>query len=193
MKTWLFRPFEFIAGYTALFIGLGIMTLTAIVCAAGNIHLDGVIDLHAGSEVGLGRAFFETALNWLSFSLFLYIAGMLTSLSSIRILDVYGTQALARAPLIIPVLATMLVDVSKVNAYLQHKLMNDGQAVTLGAGDILTLGLVGLLVISCVIWTIVLMYRAYSISCNLKGKKAVISFIACLLLAEGLTKLYTIL
>ena len=37
-------------------------------------------------------------------------------------------------------------------------------------------------------WTVVLMYKAYSVSCNIKGAKAIVSFIIGLIIAEVLSK-----
>jgi hypothetical protein len=39
-----------------------------------------------------------------------------------------------------------------------------------------------------IIWTVALMYRAYAVSCNIKGVKAVVTFIVSLIGAEALSK-----
>jgi uncharacterized protein (DUF697 family) len=46
-----------------------------------------------------------------------------------------------------------------------------------------------LLMLPLLVWMIVLMYKAYSVSCNVRGPKAILSFIAALILAEILSKL----
>ncbi|MND07029.1 hypothetical protein D3C83_287800 [compost metagenome] len=45
-----------------------------------------------------------------------------------------------------------------------------------------------LIAIVCAVWAIILMYRAFSVSCNLRGPRAVIPFIVAMLLAEIATK-----
>jgi len=39
-----------------------------------------------------------------------------------------------------------------------------------------------------IIWMVVLMYKAYAVSCNVKGPKAIATFIASLILAETISK-----
>jgi hypothetical protein len=39
-----------------------------------------------------------------------------------------------------------------------------------------------------VVWMVALMYHSFTVSCNLKGGKATLAFIAALLLAEALSK-----
>jgi hypothetical protein len=48
---------------------------------------------------------------------------------------------------------------------------------------------VGLLIIPFIIWTVALMYNAYSTSVNLKGQKAGWSFAVSLIIAEILSKI----
>ena len=44
-------------------------------------------------------------------------------------------------------------------------------------------------IVLTLIWMVTLMYKAYAISCNLKGAKAIGSFIAGLIAAEVVSKL----
>jgi len=39
------------------------------------------------------------------------------------------------------------------------------------------------------VWMVALMYRAYATSCNLKGARAIVSFIAVIIIAEFLARL----
>jgi hypothetical protein len=43
-------------------------------------------------------------------------------------------------------------------------------------------------VVIMVVWTAALMYRAYAVSCNIKGARAVVTFIVSLIGAEVLSK-----
>ena len=189
MKKWLFNPFEIIAGFTSLFIGLGIILLSSVICYFGKVHLDGVLDLHAGSNTTWVIAFGEGIINWLSITLILFITGLIISKSSIRFIDVAGTQALARFPYLIASLASFLFPTEKVLKFVEWKFLKKGEAVDLGSMDIIFFALVTLIMLACAIWIIVLMYRAYSISCNVKGAKGIISFIAGLLVAEIISKI----
>ena len=44
--------------------------------------------------------------------------------------------------------------------------------------------------LSMIIWMVVLMYRAYCVSCNIKGPKAIGTFIAALIVGEVLSKVF---
>ena len=45
------------------------------------------------------------------------------------------------------------------------------------------------IILLAIIWAIMLMYRAFSISCNAKGSKAVAYFTAIIIIGEIITKL----
>ena len=49
-----------------------------------------------------------------------------------------------------------------------------------------------IIAIIMIIWTAVLMYKAYAVSCNVKGAKAIGTFIASLIVAEIVSKLLII-
>jgi hypothetical protein len=182
MKTWLFNPFKFIAGNKALMLGIGAMLFTAIACLLEKMHLDGLIDAHEGRETAWYFYFIEPIIDWLCLVLPLYIFGRLLSASSIRFVDVAGTSALARYPMFFVVLLSLLAP----------KDMSDPQKfiATIQANPALEARLIGiaLLVLPFAVWTVALMYNAYSTSVNLKGPKAAWSFIASFIIAEVLSK-----
>jgi hypothetical protein len=182
MKTWLFNPFKFIAGNKALLLGIGAMLITTIVCLFGKLHLDGVIDVHEGRETQSYFYFIEPLIDWLCFVVPLYIFARNFSVSSIRFIDVAGTAALARYPMLFVVVLNMLFPTHSKDP---QKIVNDilGHPVML-----LQIILLGLLILPFIIWTVALMYNAYSLSANLKGTKAVWSFVASFIIAEILSK-----
>jgi hypothetical protein len=182
MKTKLFNPFIVIAGNKALWLGIGAMLVTAVVCIMGKVHLDGVIDIHAGKEAPAWLYIAEPFIDWACFVIPLYIFGRSFSASSIRIIDVAGTAALARCPMIFAVIFTMLMPIHAGSA---QQVLQEIQASPALLAKIL---LFALLSIPFIIWTIALMYNAYSVSVNLKGPKAIWSFIASLLIAEIISK-----
>lgn len=190
MKKWLFNPFELVAGWTALFAGMAVIVLTAFIAVAGNIRLDGVIDLHITEDVNLTTALLDGFVNWLCLGFFIYLAGLIFSRSSIRLLDVFGTQALARFPFLFSVLASLLCFNGNILRYLDHMLLHqDGpNPVSIGVADVLLFGCMILVTLLMTVWGIALMYKAYSVSCNVKGTRAALSFTACMVFAEILSK-----
>ncbi len=185
MKTGLFNPFKFIAGNKALFIGLGAMLATAVLAFIGKVHQDGIIDIHRGRVTASYLYFLEPAIDWICLVIPMYIFGRILSASSVRFIDIAGTIALARYPVIIAVIINMLfVPIININRLADIQNLSSGTM----AGLIVS-GLVALIVI---IWVIALFYNAYSVSTNLKGGKATWSFIASLLIAEILSKIILI-
>jgi len=172
MKTKMFiNPFERIAGWQALFIGLVVMSLTAVVGKINHVAFDGVLDVHKWATFSFSTAFAMQAVNFLALFLTMWLAGICFSTSKLRVIDVAGTMALARAPMLLlaiicflPVVPERLFDMPRVIIF----------------------SLTGILF---VIWMVALMYNAYSVSCHLKGSKAILSFIGALLVAEIVSKL----
>ena len=170
IQTWLLNPFIHIAGMKAMVIGLIIIAVTGIIGYQSNTHFDGVIDIHISFSNNIHRYIIELLTPWLLVSFFMYIAGILLSKSQIRLVDVFGTQALARAPFI---LASFL---GLVPAF--HHL-------TIYSTEIFLLGIIMLIIIG---WSVTLMYNAYRIVVNIKGERAVISFIIVLVISEIISK-----
>ena len=172
---WFINPFERIAGWQALFTGLAAMALTAVIGQINHVAFDGVLDVHAGATFSLSTSFIMQAVDFLALFLTMWIAGVCFSKTKLRAVDVAGTMALARAPMLLlavvcflPVIPASLYDVPRLIIFM-------------------------LILIPFDIWMIALMYNAYTVSCHLKGTRAVASFIGALLVAEALSKLVIIL
>lgn len=189
LKQWLFNPFQFIAGGIALLSGLAIMLIAAYLGSLGNAHFDGVMDLHIGKAAPLWFFFAEVAIDWLCLSMVLLIAAFIVSRSSFRIIDIFGTQALARIPYFLAVLVVLPKGFGRFTEYLAAKVMNRPTTITIANLDVLLFAIGTVVIILMLAWMVVLMYRAYAVSCNIKGGKAIGSFIAGLIIAEILSKL----
>ncbi|MHC4460785.1 MAG: hypothetical protein ACYS6W_02915 [Planctomycetota bacterium] len=188
---WLFNPFKFVAGYKALLSGLVIILLTAFIASFGNIHFDGVLDVHTGLEAPLWCFFAEGLINWICMAVPLFFFGLIVSRSSFRAIDILGTQALARGPYLIAALA-MLPDANRrFGEYLTARFTQATPAVAINYADVLVFAFAVFAVIVIIlmtVWMVALMYMAYTLSCNIKGAKAVITFIVSLIGAEVLSK-----
>jgi hypothetical protein len=185
---WLFNPFRFIAGFKALLLGLAIILISAFVGSLSNTHFDGVIDVHPGFGAPLWFFFAEGLIDWICLAVPLLLFGLIVSRSSFRIIDVLGTQALARWPYLIAALA-MLPDANKrVLGYLVSKLTQNASAASISSIDVFVFGFAMIVMILMTIWMVALMYRAYAVSCNIKGARAVATFIVGLIAAEAISK-----
>lgn len=192
MNNFLINPFVRIAGLQSLMIGAATILVTAFIASFGNIHLDGVLDLHvggSGSSVGMGLALIEGLINLGSITLFVYLAGLIFSKSSIRFVDVMGTQSMARFPYLIACIGSLFLSDEKILSYVEYEFMHKGDPVQLVVWDYISFILAAIIFMGMFVWSLVLMYKAYSVSCNVKGGKSVVTFIVALLLAETLSKI----
>ena len=177
MKSKLFQPFFYIAGAKALLVGLAAMALTAFIGYFTHTHFDGLLDVHAAGPVAATSILYyfgEQFIVLVCGSVVFYSIGLMFSKSSIRFIDVAGTMAFARWPMIFPAIAGAMVTKP-------FKDIND----VFTAPVIIT----GIISLVFTIWLVALMYHAFSVCCNLKGTKAVLAFIGALLLAEVIDKL----
>jgi hypothetical protein len=175
---WLYNPFHFLAGTKSLLLGLVIMIITALLGSLQHVHFDGVIDVHFGASVPVWFYLTESLLDWFVFSIFLFATSLILSDSKTRIIDIFGTQALARTPMLlvsficfIPLFHFTFKGIPQINLTL--------------------LLFIGITMIFS-IWLVILMYHAYTVSANLKGPKAIISFIVTIILSEITIKLLII-
>ena len=195
---YLFRPFELVAGGRSLIYGLIVLLLTGGLASLANVRFDGVMDLHMPLDANTATSvfFLEQLINWLSLSGMLLIFGFLFA-KSFRVVDLLGTQALARAPMLVTAFLSVILPISDVNRYIAGKvnqligqeLLDVGAVEQVSTFEIVLFGVFMLIALFMLIWMIYLMYRSFSISCNISGPKAVLLFIFGLLAAEAISKL----
>ena len=189
LKQWLFNPFQFVAGSRALVFGLIIILISGFFGWLGDTHFDGVLDLHTGMEAPAWLFFVEGPINWLCMAVPLYFFGLIVSRSSIRVVDVFGTQALARMPYLIAALMWLPDAPQRFGEYMLSQVsQGSAAATTISYMDVLIFVFCAIVTMLMVIWMVALMYRAYTVSCNMKGAKAVITFIVSLVGGEVLSK-----
>jgi hypothetical protein len=185
---WLFNPFRFIAGFQALLLGLAIVLLSSFIGSFSNTHFDGVIDVHPGAEASMWFFFAEGLIDWICMAVPLFFFGLIVSRSSFRIIDVLGTQALARWPYLIAAIVTLPDANRRVVVYLMSKFAQTAPAAAISSTDVLIFGFAMIVTILMTIWMVALMYRAYAVSCNIKGARVVVTFIVGLIAAEAISK-----
>lgn len=168
MKTWLFNPFTYIAGSRALAIGLAIMLATLPIAFYSKTHFDGAIDAHIGAETPFLWYVIEQLLAWGSLVLAFFLAALILSKSKFRLIDIAGTVALARAPMLLVAIAGFLPGFQNAKP---------------GQPDALLL-ISALVILLPAGWMIALLYNAFTTSANIKGTKAIGGFVTAIILAE---------
>jgi hypothetical protein len=190
-RTWidyLFRPFVYVAGGKALGLGVVVIALTGLLGSIGSTHLDGVLDLHSGASAPLWLFPVEGLADWLCLALVLLVFGKIISQTAFRVVDVLGTQALARWPSLVMVLITLPPAFLRYSQALVHQIQTNPMQLPPISADAIYFFAATLLVFPFLIWQVVLMYQAFAISCNVRGAKAIVTFFVGLVAAEILSK-----
>ncbi len=165
------NPFIKIAGFRSLIYGLLGLLLIAVVAYLTGTHFYGFSDLGFAKDSEFWLYALEQLLSWVLISLCLYVSGLLFSNTKLRVVDVFGTNILARMPLLLVPLVRLIPPFQSfvfqsVEMYL----------------------LLGIYVLSLA-WTMVLMFNGFKISSNLKGIRLIASFIISIVVAEILIRL----
>ena len=192
IRTYLFNPFHYLAGGQALVAGIALILVASLIGSLSNTHFDGVLDLHTGAQAPLWLFASEGLLDWIAMCVLLLIGGKLISRSRVRALDVFGTQALARAPAFISALLALLPGYRRYAAHLAAQIARAPSDIPTGPADPVVFGIVSIVVLLMVVWMVALMYRAFAVSCNVSGGRAIGVFIAALIVAEAVSKVLVI-
>ena len=188
LSQYLFNPFRILAGSKALFLGVVIILLTSFLGSLSNTHFDVVLDVHTGQKAPIWLFFAENLINWLCMVLFLFLSALLVSRSQWRFIDIVGTQALSRWPTIFTALVMLPNANRRFGEYLMSKLGQGSTSVTINPTDAIIFVISAIIALVMIIWMVVLMYKAYAVSCNVKGAKAIGTFIVSIILAEIISK-----
>jgi hypothetical protein len=181
MKTNLiFNPFTRIAGWQALGLGMLIMLATAAIAIPSNLRFDGVLDAHFYKDGAWWKPFADQLINWLALTLVFSLAALLLAKSHFRFIDIAGTMALARAPMLLASLAGLPGIVSSF--FTETPQINSAEV--LARPSFWLFASLALLMVWATVWSAIFVYNAWSISANVKGARAGFSYAICLIIAE---------
>jgi hypothetical protein len=172
-KEWLLNPFRRVAGMEALWLGFGFMLLGALIAWPAHMHFDGALDVHGSNSASpLWIHVAEPFIAWACTALVFFIVARIGAGSRFRAIDLAGTLALSRAPLLLIVPIGFFIK----------------EPVDPSHPDPIIL-LTAIPILIAAIWMITLMYQAFKVSVNPKPARTALLFILAMLLAEGLSKL----
>ncbi|MBT7067581.1 MAG: hypothetical protein HN919_14870 [Verrucomicrobia bacterium] len=187
--TWLFDPFKYVAGMESLLIGLFAIAIAGSVGSFSSTHFDGVLDTHTGMQGPWWCFLAEGLISWLSLSVVLWVLGKIVSKTAFRTIDLFGTQALARWPTLIVSAACLSTGYTQFSKFITWKFANTGEETPFLISDAVAFGSVVVLMIFVTCWMTYLMYKSYSVSCNVKGGRAIGSFVVGIILGEVISKI----
>ncbi|MCE2514574.1 MAG: hypothetical protein J4F37_06110 [Acidobacteria bacterium] len=181
---WLFNPFVRFAGAPALGIGLTIIVATGLVAAAAGVHLDGLLDFHPGYTVPLWVPVVEGLVNWSVFTVLVWAVSLLITGRTVRLVDIAGTQALSRHPILLSALVCAPPGVRRAHEETVAAMAEGRLALPQGWEPVVA----ALVIAACLFWMVWLMWKAFSLCCNQRGARAVTIFAALILVGEVATK-----
>ena len=168
----LYNPFTQIAGLPSFIIGVAGFFLTTYMAFKTGTHFNGLLNIDFARDSDYWVFLTENLTGWLFISVFLHLSGFILSKSKIRAIDTFGTALLSRIPLV-------LTPFIRIIPMFQSFVIHSWEMYFV----------IGFYLIS-MIWTIILLFNAFRISCNLKNERLLISFFVSLILAEVCTKLF---
>jgi hypothetical protein len=187
--TWLFNPFVYIAGAQALGLGLVAILVAGFIGSMSNTHFDGVLDTHTGMSAPIWFFLAAGFIDWFCLAIVLLVFGKIISKTAFRTIDLFGTQALARWPTILVSLVMLPPAIQRFSHELLAQVTNPGVPVAFNSADAVIFFASTALLLVLLCWEVYLMYKSYSVSCNVKGGLAIGTFIAAQFLAEVLSKI----
>jgi hypothetical protein len=166
-----FNPFTQIAGFKSFIIGIVGLLITTFLAFITGTHFNGFLNIDFAKDSHYWVYLIENLTNWLFLSVFLHFSGLILSHSKIRVIDTFGTTLFSRIPLILaPLIRTIpLFQSFVIQSWEMYFIM-------------------GLYLVS-LIWTIILLFNACKVSCNLRNERLIVSFTISMILSEVCTKL----
>jgi|SRR6478609_1770687 len=180
----LVNPFERLAGYTSLWIGILVGVCSIIPAYFFNARYDGVLDLHFTSHVTLTKIIIDQLANLFSLMFVFSIAGLLVKGNTFRLVDVCGTVVFSRFPFII----APFINMGGGFLDMQSTLIKPTGLAGLSSTQAMFLFFSTVFLLFVIVWYVTLLYHAYKVSTNVKGWKAIVSFIVAIVIAEVLSK-----
>ncbi len=184
----LINPYQKIAGEKAFFIGLIACVAQVLMGYFFQTHFDGILDTHYGKVESLVDSISEMLINLFSMYLFFGLAGKWILNSRMRWIDLLGTMTFSRIPLLILPLFNFTGYFSRIGDNIENEL-KAGKIVFPKADEMMWLIGIGIFSTLFIIWYITWMFQAFKTTANGKGGKFIFTFIACVLLAEIMSKI----
>lgn len=169
------NPFDYIAGGKALAWGLLFLSGNALLLYAASMVQDTPLHFTYVQHYSFLRTLAQQAVMWLLPALLLWGAGACCSPSKIRPIDIFGTTAFTQLIMLPMNLLLLLPQIQTLQQEVLQQILA-GQIPT--TGKVLILTGYGFFALFLMIWYYLWNYRAFSVSCNMRGGRAIVLFIA---------------
>ena len=188
---WL-NPFQKIAGFKALVIGMVILVLTCYLGVKAGLYYFGpvsVINASALAKQNIHHLFlfllYQNVVIWLVLAVSFMIAAKILQKNKIRIIDFLGTVALARFPTLLITICIYLIRVF----YPSTLEVDMSKGLPIHAN--LIQYLVSLIISTLVVWQAFTYFYAFKESSGLLGKKLLWGFLGVIILVQFIALPFT--
>lgn len=186
------KPFKKIAGVKALSYGFLSLVITVILSYLSGFHAHGLLQYGPANNDVWWCFAVERIIIWIIPATLCYIGGkwLSKSSSSIRLIDVYGTILFAQIPLLFMALMNLFPPMQIFNDLDTKNIDVMMVQITdlLSSSNFMAFSILSIISLVCFIWCIILMYNSLQVSCNLKGAKLNILFIAVVIIGDILSR-----
>ncbi len=170
-------------------LGLGFIGVSGVIGSLSDTHFDGVLDLHTGFVAPWWIFLAEGVIDWLALALVLWLAALMLAPRPFRAIDLFGTQALARWPMLFAAIAFLLPGIDRCNSALMKWAQNPTQLPSIPVPDVIAYTVAILIALLSLVWFVALAWKSFRISCDFSGGKAIATFVVGLMIAEVLSKI----
>lgn len=162
------NPFIWIAGSQALGWGVLGMLLSTLLSWMAGYHYHGLLHYGPAPNPAWWCYLTEHLIVWLIPATLFYVGGILLSRSKIRLIDVYGTVLFAQLPMLVMNLVYLL---PPMQAFAQIDPVQMSPTEMLAIPNLHLAILLSLIGVPFVVFSIVWMFQALKVSCNLKQSR----------------------
>lgn len=187
----LLNPFQKIAGFKALIIGLFIMLAMSALGVYANVYIDGSLGFLMANGFKAAQApsflllLYQNMVACLTVAFFFYLAATLLRQKGIRLIDFVGTILFARYPTCINIIIIIL------EKWLTPERFNDDYSKGISLHFSIIGSISALLWTGCFVWQGMNYFFALKISSGLEGKRLWSVFFITMLPAEILSSILT--
>lgn len=190
-NSWFINPFQKIAGFKALLLGLVVLVIMSLVGTYAGVYFDGILGYMMPYHLKAMKPNFlllvyQNIVAWLVLSLVFLSMAILLKQKRIRVIDFFGTVLLARVPILISLL---------FNLFLKYYNPDLFKADDLSKGIELHLTLANtfswLVFMGTLAWVLMTYLFAFKESSGTEGKKLWIGYITSIVLGNILALILT--
>lgn len=184
MKTLLLKPFERYSETRLLLVGLLAFAVGTVLSKLFNTHFDGVLDAHFSNTISWTETILNNTINVVCLTAILFAVGKIINHKT-RLVDLLATVLIARIPFYPLVFCNVGNKAFKSGDELVQSAQHHTQVST---SAIVMLVIMVLITLALIVWSVSLLYNGYKTAVNGKGTKAIVFFIAAIVVAEIISK-----